>query len=99
MAGQAGLLLAKAIIIRDGFKTVKQRLKSVSKEVVTMIFGVAVLLLWAGLIEAFLSQYHEPIVPYSLKIGFGAAELILLIIFLFRPFDVGRDSEANQAVD
>lgn len=99
LAGQAGLLLAKAIIIKDGFKPVKQRLKSVSKEVVTMIFGVAIMLFWAGLIEAFLSQYHEPIVPYSIKIGFGTAEFILLMIFFFRPFEVVRNNRTNQAID
>ena len=42
------------------------------------------MLVWAGLVEAFLSQYHEPVIPYELKIGFGVVELILLILFLSR---------------
>jgi hypothetical protein len=46
------------------------------------VFGFAVLLIWAGLVEAFLSQYHEPVIPYNLKIAFGMVELILLILFL-----------------
>ena len=44
--------------------------------------GVAVLLVWAGFVEAFLSQYHEPVIPYSAKIAFGLVELVLLCLFL-----------------
>ena len=28
-------------------------------------------MVWAGFVEAFLSQYHEPIIPYAAKIAFG----------------------------
>jgi hypothetical protein len=51
---------------------------------VTLIFGVGLLLVWAGFIEAFLSQYHEPVIPYSVKIMFGLTELLFLILFLAR---------------
>ena len=47
------------------------------------IGGVAVFLVWAGIVESFFSQYHEPILPYWLKITFGIAELALLCWFLF----------------
>ena len=40
------------------------------------------MLIWAGLIEAFFSQWHEPVMPYALKIAFGLVELTLLILFL-----------------
>ncbi len=46
--------------------------------------GVAILLVWAGLIESFLSQSHRPVLPYELKIGFGVVELLLLAVFLGR---------------
>jgi len=36
----------------------------------------------AGFVESFLSQYHEPVVPYLAKIAFGLLELILLIVYL-----------------
>jgi uncharacterized membrane protein SpoIIM required for sporulation len=49
---------------------------------VTLIFGVGIMLVWAGLVEAFLSQYHEPAIPYWAKISFGAVELCLLALFL-----------------
>jgi hypothetical protein len=39
---------------------------------------------WAGLVEAFFSQYHAPIIPYEAKIAFGVVELGLLGLFLSR---------------
>lgn len=84
LAGQAGLILAGAIIGRGTSISFKNRLRAVSGDLVTLIFGVAVMLVWAGIVEAFFSQYHEPIIPYSVKIGFGMTELILLILFLSR---------------
>jgi hypothetical protein len=61
---------------------------------VTLIFGIAVMLTWAGIIEAFFSQYHEPVLPYELKIGFGVLELILLVLFLARS---GRRAKKIQS--
>jgi hypothetical protein len=58
------------------------RLRAVSRDTVTLTFGFALLLVWAGFIEAFLSQYHEPRVPYEAKIAFGVLELILLCLYL-----------------
>ena len=84
LAGQAGLLLARAIIGSGNHVPLKMRLREVSGDLVTLISGVAIMLVWAGLIESFLSQYHEPALPYSFKIGFGVVELILLTCFLAR---------------
>jgi uncharacterized membrane protein SpoIIM required for sporulation len=82
IAGQAGLVLALALIGWGKRIPLRARLRTVSQDLVTLIFGVAVLLVWAGFVEAFLSQYHEPIIPYAVKIAFGALELVLLILFL-----------------
>ncbi|MGD0349851.1 MAG: stage II sporulation protein M [Verrucomicrobiota bacterium] len=82
MAGQAGLMLALALIGRGSRVSLKTRLREISGDIVTLIFGVGLLLVWAGFIEAFLSQYHEPYMPYEAKIAFGGTELILLILFL-----------------
>ena len=60
------------------------RLRKISNDLVTLIFGVALMLVWAGIIEAFFSQYHEPVMPYHVKIVFGAFELIILALFLGR---------------
>ena len=48
----------------------------------TLILGVALMLVWAGIIEAFFSQYHEPIISYEIKIVFGIVEIVLLSLFL-----------------
>jgi uncharacterized membrane protein SpoIIM required for sporulation len=82
IAGQAGLLLALALIGWGNRLPLRARLRAISPDVVTLIFGVALLLVWAGFVEAFLSQYHEPIIPYSAKIAFGMVELGLLILYL-----------------
>jgi uncharacterized membrane protein SpoIIM required for sporulation len=82
IAGQGGLMLAMALIGRGQRMSLRARLRAVSKDLVTLIFGVGLLLVWAGFVEAFLSQYHEPVIPYSVKITFGLIELILLFLFL-----------------
>jgi len=82
IAGQAGLLLAHALIGWGTRVPLSARLRAVSADVTTLIFGVALMLVWAGFVEAFLSQYHEPIIPYSVKIAFGTVELVLLVLFL-----------------
>lgn len=84
IAGQAGFILAQAIIGRGNRMPFRTRLRDISGDVVTLIFGVGLMLIWAGIIEAFLSQYHEPVIPYSAKIGFGAVELVLLCLFYAR---------------
>ena len=91
IAGQAGLVLANALI---GFGTrlpLGARFRAVLPDLVTLIFGVAIMLVWAGIIEAFLSQYHEPTIPYAAKIAFGCVELVLLALFL------GRAGSRNTA--
>lgn len=82
IAGQAGLLLGRAFIGSGKRVSLKLRLREISSDLVTLIGGVGVLLIWAGFVEAFLSQYHEPVLPYSVKIGFGLVELTLLTLFL-----------------
>lgn len=93
IAGQGGFLLASALIGWDNRLSIRARLRAVTGDIVTLIGGVAILLVWAGFIEAFFSQYHEPIIPYEAKIAFGTLELGLLFFFLSRA---GRaDSESS----
>jgi hypothetical protein len=58
------------------------RLRKIGGDLVTLIFGVALMLVWAGIVEAFFSQYHEPVLPYEIKIGVGVLELFILALFL-----------------
>jgi uncharacterized membrane protein SpoIIM required for sporulation len=82
LAGQAGLVLAGALIGWGRRATLRMRLREISGDLVTLICGVAVMLVWAGIIESFVSQYHEPVLPYSFKTGFAVVELFLLVVFL-----------------
>jgi uncharacterized membrane protein SpoIIM required for sporulation len=93
IAGQAGFVLAGALIGRGSRMPLRMRLREISGDLLTLIGGVGILLIWAGLIEAFLSQYHEPVVPYWLKISFGFTELVLLILFLSKS---GISTEKEQ---
>jgi uncharacterized membrane protein SpoIIM required for sporulation len=93
IAGQAGLLLGRALIGWGSSRSVKTRLRLILDDLVTLILGVAILLVWAGIVEAFFSQYHEPVLPYSLKIAFGMVELTLLCLFL--ALSGRRDDEAR----
>ncbi|MBI2685151.1 MAG: stage II sporulation protein M [Acidobacteria bacterium] len=84
LAGQAGLVLGHALIGWGNRLPRRLRLRAVLPDLVTMAGGVALLLVWAGIIESFFSQYHEPVVPYALKIAFGVVELCALALFLAR---------------
>jgi uncharacterized membrane protein SpoIIM required for sporulation len=93
IAGQAGLILASALIGWGTAVPVKLRLRSVLNDLVSLILGAAILLIWAGIVEAFFSQYHEPVLPYWLKIAFGLVEIGALSLFLARS---GRTPEAAE---
>jgi len=82
LAGQAGLVLGEALIGWGDRRPAGVRLRLISADMMTLIGGVAVMLVWAGLIESFLSQYHQPVVPYWAKITFGTVEFIGLVLFL-----------------
>jgi hypothetical protein len=56
----------------------------VSRDLVILIFGVTVMLVWAGLVESFFSQYHEPVISYTFKIMFGLTQLSLLALLLVK---------------
>ena len=89
IAGQGGLVLGKALIGRGDRAPLRSRLRAVAGDVMTLIGGVAVMLVWAGFVESFLSQHHQPVVPYWLKIAFGCVELAALVWFL----SSGREKE------
>lgn len=84
VGGQAGFVLAAALLGRGQRASLAARLRAAAPDIVTLCFGAALMLIWAGLVEAFLSQYHEPVIPYSVKIGFGVVETVALWWFFAR---------------
>ena len=84
VAGQAGFVLASALIGWGESSTRRARLRSILPDVLTLAGGFGIMLVWAGIVEAFISQYHYPVLPYSWKISFGLVELTALVLFLAR---------------
>jgi uncharacterized membrane protein SpoIIM required for sporulation len=82
LGGQAGFILASALIGWGERTPRAERLRAVGPDLFAIIGGAAAMLVWAGLVEAFVSQYHQPVLPYSLKIAFGTCELAALTAFL-----------------
>lgn len=87
LAGQAGLMIGHAMIGWGNSLRLRDRMRVVLPDILSILGLVVLLLIWAGLIESFFSQYHEPFLPYAVKITFGAIQLTLLGVYLFM---VGR---------
>jgi uncharacterized membrane protein SpoIIM required for sporulation len=95
IAGQGGLVLGKALIGRGDRLPLAARLRSIGGDLMMLIYGVAVMLVWAGIIESFLSQYHEPAIHYWQKITFGTVELAALIWLLAFKRTAATDRTAS----
>jgi uncharacterized membrane protein SpoIIM required for sporulation len=94
IAGQGGLLLGKTLIGRGDRAALTERLRSIGPDLMALICGFAGMLVWAGIVESFLSQYHEPVIHYWQKILFGCVELGALIWFLgFRQLSPEKQDE------
>jgi uncharacterized membrane protein SpoIIM required for sporulation len=85
LAAQAGLVMGAALVGREAGPSVAVRMRAVGRDILLLLWGVTLLLVWAGLLESFLSQTHEPRLPYSVKAAFGGLQLLLLALFLFIP--------------
>ncbi|MDB6055716.1 MAG: hypothetical protein JWN25_3239 [Verrucomicrobiales bacterium] len=94
IAGQAGLVLASALIGWGKRIPLSSRLRLIGKDLFVLMTGVALFLVWAGIVESFFSQYHYPVVPYSVKILFGSSQLGALVFYLYAA-GRKREKEAN----
>jgi uncharacterized membrane protein SpoIIM required for sporulation len=90
VGGQSGFVLAGALLGRGQSQRLAGRLRAVMPDVVTLCFGAAVMLVWAGIVESFLSQYHQPVIPYAVKIAFGTIEGAALVWYLTRAGGSGN---------
>jgi len=96
LSGQAGLVLAGALIGWGDRASLSQRMRAVAGPLTTLIVGVALLLIWAAALEAWLSQYHQPVLPYWAKIAFGIGEFLVLYAFLIFAGRGNRDSRREE---
>jgi uncharacterized membrane protein SpoIIM required for sporulation len=93
IAAQAGLLIGRAVMIRSGRLSLTARLRGESHDVMILILGVSLLLVWAGIIESFFSQYHAPILPYSVKISFGVLQLVSFCVYMWKVKPSHREED------
>ncbi len=91
LGGSAGLVLARAMFGWGTDLGLRARLRRVMPDMLTLAVGAALLLVWAGLVESFLSQYHRPDL-YPWKIALGSVQLGALILYL--AFS-GRETVSN----
>ena len=89
IAGQAGFYLSRVLLRRREDRNMRQSMR----EWLVLVAGLAMMLVWAGVMEAFFSQHHEPVLPYWFKVAVGAAELALLTSYLLL---VGRKETAAE---
>lgn len=89
IAGQAGFYLARLLLHRREDRDVHQSMR----EWLVLVAGLAMMLVWAGIMEAFFSQLHAPVLPYGFKIAVAAAELVLLATYLLL---IGRRESAGS---
>ena len=81
IGGQAGIVLGRAMFGWGTNLRLRQRLRLIRPDLITLIVGASLMMVWAGLVESFLSQYHGPKL-YPQKIFLGTIELIALVLFL-----------------
>jgi uncharacterized membrane protein SpoIIM required for sporulation len=84
VGGQAGLVLAGALIGWKSRESRRRRLEAARIDLASLAGGMAIMLVWAGIVESFVSQYHQPALPYSLKIAMGCLEFAVLTAWLGR---------------
>lgn len=95
IAGQGGLVLGRALIGRGDRAPLDARLRAIGPDLMMLIYGIAVMLVWAGIVESFLSQYHEPVIRYWQKIAFGVFEFVVLVWFLWFKRIADPEDEAS----
>lgn len=78
IAGQAGFYLARLLLRRSEDRDLRRSMR----EWLVLVGGLAMMLVWAGVMEAFFSQHHEPELPYAFKVSVAVAELVLLTLYL-----------------
>ncbi len=82
IAGQAAFVLTSALVGTGVQAPRTARLRAAIPDVMTLAGGTGMLLIWAGLVESFISQFHQPMLPYAVKIAFGAVEAAALFGYL-----------------
>jgi uncharacterized membrane protein SpoIIM required for sporulation len=93
IAGGAGLWLGSAMIL-PGRLSRRQALVVRSREAVSLLAGTGLLLVWAGIVEAFISP--NPLIPREMKIAIAGVNVAILLGYLLLA---GRGAEGRKAAE
>jgi uncharacterized membrane protein SpoIIM required for sporulation len=98
IAGQAGFYLARLLLHRSEDRDIRKSMR----EWLVLVAGLAMMLVWAGIMEAFFSQHHAPVLPYGFKVAVAAAELVLLTMYLLligrKNLGTGRSQDIRSEI-
>jgi uncharacterized membrane protein SpoIIM required for sporulation len=94
IAGQAGFYLARLLLHRRENRNARQLMR----EWLVLVAGLAMMLVWAGIMEAFFSQHHAPVLPYGFKVAIAAAEFLLLTMYLLLIGRTEIGAEARSSI-
>lgn len=83
IAGGAGLIIAHAMLIPKEL-TRKHALISGAKKAISLVFGICLLLVIAGLIEGFFTPLH---ISATIKLIFAFITFVLLVLYFYRPYN------------
>jgi uncharacterized membrane protein SpoIIM required for sporulation len=95
IAGGAGLLLARGLLV-PGRRTRKDALVHEARRAARLVVGAIPILVVAGFIEGTISQLHEPVIPYWLKLAFALLVGVGLYAWLLLA-GRGRDEALTPA--
>jgi len=84
IAGQVGFIIGGAMLGWGSIDPLQQRLRKIYAHILILTLAVVLMLSWAGFVEAFISQYHQPVISYDIKIAFGILELIVLVYYFYQ---------------
>ena len=84
IAGAAGFVLARGIVSPKGHKR-SASLYEASKTATQLLLGTFPLFVYAGIIEATLSQIHPPQLSIAFKLGFALFAGLLVYAYLLSP--------------
>ena len=97
IAGGAGLVLARGMLMPGRLRR-RDSIVAAARTAAKLVIGGMPLLVLAGVIEGTISQMHEPVIPYVLKLVFAVLVGVGVYAYLFlagRGVDPEEESEAR----
>lgn len=88
ISGAAGLILAKSILIPGEYSR-KHSLIAGAKKAVSLIFGVIIMLIIAGIIEGFFTPLN---IPEASKLLFACLTAIILLCYFSIPYVIKKEN-------